>query len=200
MIHSRTLVLMLALMLIGGCASIPEESPELSQEIGKRIANMRTAHMTLVHRYFDLKRDQVDSLFQRRWIPAYAEHFFSQDPVSNYWDKLVSENDKEERVRFLITLGPRMLERIRNKRAEFMKPLDRLETRVVDSLQREYRLIMSANHTLTSFLANSSKVTRNRERYLEMLGLPQETIGDYVDRVDRRSEQIIRTIRNDNLY
>jgi hypothetical protein len=195
----RLTAVFIGLLIMGGCASIPKESPELSQEIGKRVADMRTVHINLVHSYFGLKRERVNELFEEEWIPAYAESFFSRDKVSSYWEKLVSEDDKEERVRFLVQLGPPMLDRIRAKRAEYMEPLDRLESQIIDSLQHEYRQILSANNTLTSFLASSSKVVRDRERYMELFGVPQREIDAYIDKIDRRSEEVMETIRNANL-
>ncbi len=195
----RLTAVFIGLLIMGGCASIPKESPELSQEIGKRVVEMRTAHINLVHSYFDLKRERVNELFEEEWIPAYAESFFSQDKVSDYWEKLVSEDDKEERVRFLVQVGPRMLDRIRAKRAEYMEPLDRLESQIIDSLQHEYRQILSANNSLTSFLASSSKVAENRERYMDLFGVPQREIDAYIDKIDRRSEEVMETIRNANL-
>lgn len=186
-------------LLMGSCASIPKEAPELSQEIGQRLGAMQEVHLTIVNKYFDLKRAEVNQIFENEWIPAYAESFFAQDQVASYWDKLVSEDDRNERLQFLTQLGPRMLEDIRTKRTEFMKPLNTLEKQVEDSLTNEYRQLLSANNTLTSFLSNSSKVSQNRERYLEMFGVQQSTINDYIDQADRRSEQIMETIRNANL-
>lgn len=196
---NQILVTVLGMMLVGGCASIPKESPELSQEIGQRVAAMQEAHLNLVHKYFDLKRAEVNEIFEEEWIPAYAESFFSQEQVADYWDNLVTEDDKEERLQFLVQLGPTMLEEIRNRRAEFMEPLNQLESQIEDSLQKEYRQILSANNTLTSFLSSSSKVAQNRERYLDMFGVGQEEINDYINQADNRSEQIMETIRKANI-
>lgn len=193
--YRRLLVFLLVILFAGSCASIPKEAPALSGEIGKEVSKMHTAHLALVRKYFDLKREQVSRIFEEEWVPAYAESFFSQPQVADYWDKLVSEGDKEERVQFLIQLGPRMLGEIRSKRAEYMKPLDELEARITDSLQYRYRQILSASNTLTSFLMSSSKVAQNRERYLELVGLEQKEVQTYIDRADKRSEQIIETIR-----
>lgn len=191
-------VLVIAL-LMGSCASIPKEAPELSQEIGQRLGAMQETHLAMVNKYFELKRAEVNQIFEEEWIPAYTESFFSQDQVANYWDKLVADDDRKERLQFLTQLGPRMLEEIRKKRAEFMEPLDNLEQQVEDSLRSEYRQILSANNTLTSFLTNSSQVAQNRERYLEMFGVQQNTINDYIDQADKRSEQIMKTIRNTSI-
>lgn len=186
-------------LLSVGCASIPKESPELSQKIGERVAAMRSSHLKLLHKYFDLKRDKVNHIFEEEWIPAYAQSFFSQDQVANYWDKLVADDDKEERVQFLIRLGPKMLDRIREKRAEYLKPLNTLEDQIEDSLRSDYRQILAANNTLTSFLSSSSKVAENRDRYLEMFGVEQTKVNSYIDQVDEQSEKIMKAIKNANL-
>ena len=195
---NRVIAVFLCSLLVG-CASIPKESPELSQEIGQRVAAMRTSHIKLLHKYFNLKRDKVDEIFEKEWIPAYAQSFFSQDQVSDYWNKLVTEDDKEERVQFLIKLGPKMLESIRSKRAEYMEPLNRLEAQVEDSLRRDYRQILAANNTLTSFLSSSSKVAENRNRYLQMFGVEQDKVTGYIDRIDEQTKHVLNTIKNANL-
>lgn len=196
---NHLLIVFLGVLLVGGCASIPKESPELSQEVGRRVAAMQEAHLRLVDKYFELKQAEINKIFEEEWIPAYAESFFAQPDVSNYWEKLVTGDDPEERLQFLTRLGPRMLEEIRQRRAEYMAPLNKLETQVKDSLRREYRQILSANNTLTSFLANSSKVAQNRERYLELFGIEQTDIESYVEQADKRSEEIMETIENANL-
>jgi len=194
----RTFIVFLCLT-ITGCVSIPKESPQLSQEIGKRVAAMQSSHLQLVSKYFDLKRDKVNEVFEEEWIPAYAKSFFSQDQVAAYWEQLVAEDDKEERLQFLVRLGPRMLEEIRRKRAEFLEPLNSLESEIQDSLRNDYQQILSANNTLTSFLSNSSKVVQNRDRYLDLFGVNQDKFSGYIDEVDERSEQVMELIKQANL-
>ncbi|MGD8746977.1 MAG: hypothetical protein PVI44_00795 [Balneolaceae bacterium] len=188
----------LGIFILAGCASIPREAPGLSQEIGQRMAAMEQAHLNLIHKYFDLKRAKLNEIFEEEWIPAYAESFFSQPQVSDYWDSLVTKNDKEERLHFLTRLGPRMLKRIRAKRSKFMQPLNELEAQVTDSLRSRYRQMLSANNTLTSFLNSSSKIAENRRHYLDMFGVDPD-IDSFLTQADRRSEQIMETIRNANI-
>lgn len=196
---NRIFALLFSVVLINSCASIPKEAPELSQEIGQRVAAIQQSHMNLVSRFIELKRQEVNRIFEEEWIPAYAESFFSQPQVADYWQTLVSEDDKEERLQFLIQLGPRMLEEIRNKRAEFMAPLDELEAEIKNRLQNEYVQILSANNTLTSFLVSSSKVVQNRQRYLNMFGIEQSAIEGFIDEADEQSQKIIETIRKANI-
>ena len=68
-------------MFIAGCVSIPSEAPELSIELGKRISAIEESNITLIHRYFDHKREQVDNFIQEEWIPEFAKNFFSNSKV-----------------------------------------------------------------------------------------------------------------------
>jgi hypothetical protein len=195
---NRVFFSVLSLFLIAGCATIPKEAPVLSQEIGERVAAMEQAHLRLVHEYFDLKQKKVNRIFEEQWIPAYAESFFSQPQVAAYWNKLVSEGDKTERIQFLTRLGPRMLVEIRNSRIEFMQPLIELERIIESELHNYYLQILSANNTLTSFLMSSAKVAENRQRYLDMMGVQQDEIEEYIDEIDKRTQQVMEAISKAN--
>jgi hypothetical protein len=53
--------------MLSGCVTIPPEAPELSSELGNRIANIQDANLTFLHRFFDLKRNEVDCFVQEEW-------------------------------------------------------------------------------------------------------------------------------------
>lgn len=193
-----TLVL-LSLLLFIGCASIPKESPELSHEVGERISAMKEAHLNLVQQYFDLKKEEVKETFEEEWIPAYAESFFSNPETKSYWNSLVEEGDEEERLNFLIQAGPTMLREIREKQNEFLKPLNELESQVEDSLRKEYEQMLSANNTLTSFLSGAAEVAENRQQYLDLFGVQSEAVNNQISKVDERSEEIMKKIKEANI-
>ena len=110
------------LMLIGGCASIPPEAPELSTELGKRIAEIEHSHITLLRKFFDQKRDEVDKFIVEEWVPTFAEEFFSDPRIADVWDTIVSENDPQERLKFISLLGPKLQAKINLRRLELIKP------------------------------------------------------------------------------
>ena len=166
------------------CATIPPEAPELSAELGNRINAIQNSNLTLLHRFFDLKRTEVDRFIQIEWVPTFAEEIFSDPKMKKVWNTIVAENKPSDRLRFLITTGPKLQERINQKRIELIKPLDDIERRIEEEIRNEYAQARAINNSITSFLLSASKVEENRNRYLEMVGITDKKIGHTIDRVN----------------
>lgn len=174
----------IAVLFIIGCATIPPEAPELSTELGNRINAIQDANLTLLHRFFDLKRNDVDRFIQNEWVPTFAEEIFSDPKMKKTWDTIVVENNPSDRLKFLVTTGPKLQEQINKKRTELINPLDDLERRIEQEIRDEYENARAINNSITSFLLSASKVTENRNRYLEMAGVTDEELGQTIDKVN----------------
>ncbi|MBL4713625.1 MAG: hypothetical protein JKY64_03735 [Alcanivorax sp.] len=179
----RLLVYVSALTL-AGCAAIPPEAPELSAELGRRISAIESSNITLLQRFFDQKREEVDRFIEDEWVPEFANQFFSNETISRAWGTIVREDDREQRLLFLVKIGPKLQERINNKRMELIRPLDELERRIEREIRGEYNQARAINNTITSFLMSSSKVAESRTRYLEMMGVRDDKIGELISETD----------------
>ena len=60
-----------------GCISIPQEAPELSVELGNQISSIEKSHITLLHKYFNDKREKIDNFVLHEWAPLLANNYFS---------------------------------------------------------------------------------------------------------------------------
>ena len=140
------------LIAVTGCVSIPSEAPELSVELGKRIAAIEESNITLLNRFFDQKRKEVDKFIEEEWVPEFANHFFSNKTISDAWETIVSEDDKKQRLLFLVKTGPRLIKKINEKRLELIQPLDALERRIELKIREEYTQARAINNSITSFL------------------------------------------------
>lgn len=67
------LVILLAFAL-GGCASVPKESVELSKEVGKGIAESQRSYTGLLNTYFASKKQQVDQWIENEYLPEYLSN------------------------------------------------------------------------------------------------------------------------------
>ena len=174
----------LLLILVTGCVSIPQEAPELSTELGKKIAAIESANVTLLHRYFDHKRKDVDRFIDEEWVPTFASDFFSQPQISRAWETIVRENNKTQRLQFIVKLGPKLQARINKKRRELIQPLDDLERSIEASIRNEYSQARAINNSITSFLLSASDVAANRNRYLDLAGVSDGNISNLIDQTD----------------
>ena len=184
MVKIRKTVVFVIILILTGCVSIPPEAPELSAELGKRISAIEDSNITLLKRFFDQKRREVDKFIENEWVPVFAEQFFSKKIVSDAWDIIVSENDKKERLLFLVKTGPKLQAKINKKRLELIQPLDDLERRIETKIRSEFTQARAMNSSITSFLLSAAKVAENRNRYLEIVGVTDESLGKLIDKTD----------------
>ncbi len=178
----RFMPLLLLLAFFAGCAHVPPEAPELSAELGKRISTLEDSHVTLLHRFFDEKRETVDRFIDSQWVPRFAENIFSDPDMESYWQTIVAENNPQDRLTFLIKTGTRLQQRINEKRRELIGPLDTLERRIEQKLRADYHQARAINNSLTGLLASAAEVTENRQRYLEMAGARDQEIENALTR------------------
>ncbi len=176
--------LIACIFFLFSCATIPSEAPELSAMLGNRISSIEEAHINLLHSFFDEKRSQVDQFLSDEWVPVFAEEIFASPVIAATWNEIVRSDNKEDRLKFLIKLGPKLQARINAKRTELVTPLDNLEKEIERRLRNDYDEARSINNTITSFLASASKVDENRKRYLEALGVSDKKMVEAIDDVD----------------
>lgn len=188
------------IFLIPGCATIPSEAPQLSGELGKRISAIEKSNLTLLHRFFDLKRDEVDKFIEKEWTPIFAKEFFSEPKIQKAWGTIVTENNSTDRLKFLVIIGPKLQKKINRKRLELIKPLDKFERFIERKIRTEFRQARSINNSITSFLVSASKVEENRNRYLNMIGTTDDKVGALIDGVDETVGNLVNKSRNIKSY
>jgi hypothetical protein len=188
---SRFLLFLVASVLgIQGCASVPQEAPELSAELGKRIAAIETAHINMLHRFMDEKRRQVDEFLIREWVPKFAENLFAEQAVIDLWNQACTSNDTSFRLEFISGLGTRVQAKINEQRLELIKPLDEAEKAFERRLRADYAEAKAINNVLTSFLSSTAKVAENRDRFLNMLGVKDDLV-ETIDAIDEAVTDLV---------
>jgi len=187
----KWMLIVIALSMVA-CASIPPEAPELSAELGNRISAIEDANITLLHRFFDQKRSEVDKFIAEEWVPTFAQEFFSNPEMVKAWNTIVKEDDKNQRLMFIVKTGPKLQETINKKRLELIQPLDDLSHRIEKSIRDEYRQARAMNNSITSFLLSASKVSENRNRYLEMAGVTDEKVGKLIDQTEDAVSDLLK--------
>jgi hypothetical protein len=181
---TRPRLLFLFCVAFASCTTIPQQAPQLSEELGTKINSLEKSHLTLLHAYFDQKRAEVDRFIDDVWVPEFASNFFSNAEIQEAWDHIVQSKDTKERLDFLLAATPPLQAKITQKRQELIKPLDDLEHQVEAAVREEFELARSANNTITSFLATTAKIDENRQRYMKMLNISEDKISSVISETD----------------
>lgn len=187
----RNLTLLIMFFMISGCAKIPAEAPELSSELGKRIAAIEESHIALLRRYMDEKRRRVDEFFEEEWTPNFAKAYFRQPNISRIWNQVVASGEEADRLKLLTLVGPKLQARVNAERIKLIQPLDEIEREIERRLRDEYRQARSINNSITSYLASASKVAENRTRLLELAGIEDAEISRVISDADQAVENLI---------
>ncbi|MDC3264413.1 hypothetical protein OAU51_03720 [Porticoccaceae bacterium] len=180
----RQLTLIVVSLSMLACVSIPPEAPQLSTQLGNRIAAIEESNLTLLHRYFDRKKQDVDQFIQNEWVPEFANQFFSDPAIARVWNQVVASGNSEDRLKFILKTSPKLQQRINQKRVELIQPLEILEQRIETKLTADYAQAKAINNSITGFLLSASKVVENRDRYLEMAGVSNDEITQMIDKTD----------------
>ncbi len=189
-------LILAAMLVLGGCASIPPEAPELSIQLGTRISSLESAHIRLLQEFFLEKRRRVDDFIQETWVPLFANEFFS-DPVNvKMWNEVVQSQNPKDRLKFVTIVGPRLQSKINRKRIELIQPLDELEAAIKNKLKSEYDQTRAINNTLTAFLQSASKVEENRKRYLDMIGITDKEVDKLVNETGEAVSELVDAARS----
>lgn len=181
---------------LSGCATIPSEAPELSAQLGSRISSLEASHVRLLEAFFVEKRKKVDEFIQDEWVPVFAQEFFGDPRVDEVWKQVVKSQDDNDRLKFIIFVGPKLQEKINQKRVELIQPLDELESVIKNKLKLEYDQTLAINNTLTSFLQSASKVEENRKRYLDMIGIKDKEVDKFVSETGEAVSELVVAARS----
>ncbi|MEN8193335.1 MAG: hypothetical protein ABFS12_11005 [Bacteroidota bacterium] len=173
------------------CASVPRETVDLSIELGNQISYIEDSHIALLNKYFTEKRNQIDLFIMNEWTPLFAKNFFSSPEIENAWDEVISSNDMNERLDFIVTIGPVLQRKINSKRHELIKPLEDLEKTIERKIRQAYNRAYAVNNSLTSFLVSASELTENRDRYINMLGISDSEITNAINSADSAVDELL---------
>jgi len=180
----RQLGLLTISLMMMACVSIPPEAPELSAQLGNRISAIEQSNLTLLHRYFDRKKQDIDKFIQHEWVPEFANQFFAEPAIARVWDQVVATGNKPDRLKFILKTSPTLQQTINQKRVELIQPLEILEQRIEAKLTADFAQAKAINNSITGFLLSASKVVENRDRYLEMVGVSSDEVTQLIDSTD----------------
>jgi len=177
----------LSLAVVTGCASVPKESVELSYTIGQDLEALHQSYRTLIARYFDSLRQQVNDSVDRVFVPAYIGDFINSG-------RLI-ENAKAGRTDFIEAWAGIAVETIDKEKATRLEPLNNAERDLLSSVNDAFDKAIRANATVTAHLNSIRKVENVQDEILESMKL--KDIRDRINDALAGASQKANIIRAD---
>lgn len=162
-----------------GCASVPKESVELSQTLGKGIQESRRSEMNLVNKFFEMKRSQVDQWVESEYLPEY---------VKNVKIKL-KEAGRPETLDDVQWKG--IMRIIIDERDQKQADLDKTRLYLVGRIDKHYADLIQANAGITSLLQSMVDVKEATKSATDLI--KKETDGKIdLDEVDQKMTEYLK--------
>jgi hypothetical protein len=147
------LVFVLCIFLIESCAHIPQESIQLSEEIGKGIADQNRAYINLLNEYFSVKRKAIDAFITESYAPVV---------FSSIRTKMKAEGISE----IPDTISQMIVKRIVAKRDSMQSSLEQVRISILTTAQENATLLSNANTAVTSLLSSAVSVDKSTKKIL----------------------------------
>lgn len=187
MIRGRSLLFAILLLLVG-CAHVPKESAQLSQELTGMINSAQTAHLNLVEGYVSERRNRVDDFIKDKWTPDFLGRFVKESDVLGQIEKAGSASDKGKIMLLFAEAGTK---EIYARWASQMAALDGIERTMKDEVRAHYVDMLTVNQAITAHLMSAARVGEARDELLKQLKIsgkevfPVDKINDIMDKIVR---------------
>ena len=165
--HVRPLVLLLFLVSISACASVPREVVDLSQALATDLTEVQRSHEALIRLHFADLRQRTDDFLTHQWQPAYLRHFIEEGGLV----ELAKDPDPTEVLTGVQDWAEVAVEEIEAKRRELLAPLDAQESELLEATGAAFTRMRTANATITAHLGSIRQVEAARDSELQRLGL-----------------------------
>lgn len=137
-----------------GCAHIPQESVQLSNVVGRGIADQNRAYVNLLNEYFSVKRKAIDAFI----IESYTPSVFSSIRT-----KMKAEGVSE----IPDTISQMIVKRIVAKRDSMQSSLEQVRIGIITTAAENAMLLSNANAAVTSLLNSAVSVDKSTKQILQ---------------------------------
>lgn len=185
-------IVLVFLLMVGGCAQVPKEAVELSSTVGRDIATAHQAHAQLATLLFEKMKSDVNRFVDNVYAPnqiraamlRQKELSASSDPAQRRKSLLLainaafkpgaSEELQSKTLKGMEKLVGAIRNDIETMRNDLLNPLIEQEKTVLGSINRSYQQIHHANSIVTGHLSSVVKVHEAQSELLAEFGVKKD--------------------------
>lgn len=182
----KKIALLILLILPAGCAHVPKETAMLSGEMGRMIANAKTAHYNLLDEYERERRERIDDYMYHTWIPRLIGKMAEAGDLWGTTCKQKGTLDATMELRDFVLAAAKQ---IAAKRKELTDALDETMAELREAVRLHYETLERANRTITRNLESVRKNAEVTESLLKKNGVNPEKLTPLKD-VSRKLDKL----------
>jgi len=163
--RNNLVITVVASCLIGlaSCASVPEETVQLSVAVGKDIQQLYTGYRNTIRLSFEQMRQNGLAIIDERWTPVFLKEYIKGG--------MLVESAKAEQIERVEYWARTAVEDIDQKRKDFLQPLQKQEADLLADIDKAFGRTIRANAAITAHLMSIRKVKDTQNEALQAVGL-----------------------------
>jgi hypothetical protein len=190
----KLLTLVLAGLLLVGCAEVPKQSVDISAALGNDLAETRRAHLRLVDLYFAKMESDANRFVDNVYAPYQINKTLEEyqkiliDAIIKGASEKASDKDRRTSFEFLEVYLTEVRNDIEAFRAKSLLPIREQRKIVAQKINDSYSNMVLANTTVTAYLASLVKVKDAQNEVLTKLGgggWQEQISGNLTDASDK---------------
>ena len=179
----KNLAIILLLLILNSCASIPKEVVSLSQTLGEDLKILHKSHVNAVNLYFDKMEEQVNSFVDEKYAP-FVIHYVLNSELQSYKTGNPSlyatieiagqkegEQEANDALEVMMDFQEAARSQIETKRKDLLSPLEKQKSEIISVVNQSYESAVYANSSITAYLKSLRKVKESQQEALSMIGL-----------------------------
>lgn len=182
-----SLLLLLILVMIS-CVSIPRQSVELSTELTQMILHSRESHLQLLDAHTSLRRAQAEKFLNEQWTPSFTASFVTE---SNILENILKAPSKEEKGAEILAFAQAALPIIEVRRNSMLNVIQGMDNIVRNRITSHYQEILNVNLALTAHLASAANVVEIRQQLQSKMNIQVEKLVP-LDKMNEIMEKLLK--------
>lgn len=208
--------MLVAVVVVGGCANVPKEAVELSYQIGSDTEALHQSYRKLVRSHFDVVRQMYEAQWREKVLVPYVRSFVAETRLADIaagkvvWDpvleKMVPPTSGREAVQLVDTMqawSKEFSETSDELRRDFMAPIDKAESELLAAVDDSFAQVARGNAAISAHLASLRRVQESQDSILEKAGMKDlrqkihdgiakssDDVADFKGRIEKATSKI----------
>src|SRR3989339_1741014 len=179
-------------LTMSACATIPKETIELSNTVGRDLEEVHRSHRAFATVLFDIMEKDVNKFINEIYAPAYIKKFATEYKLDDKVKGIVAAAPNNL-LPVLVRFVEKSNETIENKRAELLNQIKAQRNQVINDIDTSYRQLQAAQALIAGHLASVMKIHDARNEVLKNVGLEgmREKLAENTEKVSNRISSLI---------
>jgi hypothetical protein len=187
----KKMLLLIPLLVVAGCVTVPKETAVLSSEVGNMIASSKASHLALLNQYEAERRGRIDDFMEAVYIPRLIKEMAQ---AGDLWGKTCKIKDTLDAAVELQGFVEAAAQKIAAKRKELTDALDYAMADLRATVDVHYGLLERSNSTITRNLKSVNANDEVLETLLKKNGVdvdkltPLRDVSERLDKLMKKGE------------